>query len=206
MKLSIPKTPAEYFQKTEHAVRSAYGGLHSCWTYYQQGLQHTSVFEPPKTREDQARLDRGLELVGKYFDVKITEAMFSGLILRTAYMAIRLYSRNKTIPPSCAMLVKPSQKSAIPFCIGKERHGIPAGLIIFAGRNQYNHWDEDRSHPTTREIFDALSRAFWNISSSDLAFDLSNPTIPIYAHEILVTALGWDSYEKYLGEMTELLP
>ena len=168
MKLSIPKTPAEYFQKTEHAVRSAYGGLHSCWTYYQQGLQHTSVFEPPKTREDQARLDRGLELVGKYFDVKITEAMFSGLILRTAYMAIRLYSRNKTIPPSCAMLVKPSQKSAIPFCIGKERHGIPGGLIIFAGRNQYNHWDEDWSHPTTREIFDALSRAFWNIPSSDL--------------------------------------
>ena len=135
MKLSIPKTPAEYFQKTEHAVRSAYGGLHSCWTYYQQGLQHTTVFEPPKTREDQARLDRGLELVRKYFDVKIFEAMFSGLILRTAYMAIRLYSRNKTIPPSCAMLVKPSQKSAIPFCIGKERHGIPAGLIIFAGRN-----------------------------------------------------------------------
>ncbi|MGB2585692.1 MAG: hypothetical protein WBC72_06065 [Pseudolabrys sp.] len=87
-----------------------------------------------------------------------------------------------------------------------DRHGIPAGLIIFAGRNQYNHWDEDWSHPTTKEIFDALSRAFWNIPSSDLAFDLSNPTIPIYAHEILVTALGWDSYEKYLGEMTELLP
>ena len=51
MKLSIPKTPAEYFQKTVHAVRSAYGGLHSCWTYYQKGLQHTTVFEPPKTRK-----------------------------------------------------------------------------------------------------------------------------------------------------------
>jgi hypothetical protein len=83
---------------------------------------------------------------------------------------------------------------------------IATGLIIFAGRNQYNHWDEDWSHPTTREIFNALSRAFWNIPLSDLAFELGNPTIPIYAYEILVTALGWDSYKKYLREMTELLP
>jgi len=206
MKLAIPKTPAEYFQKTEHAVSHAYNGLHSCWLYYQQALQHTTVFEPPKTPEEQARLDRRLEVVGKYFELKISEAMFSGFILRAAYMAIRLYSRNKTIPPSCAMFVKPKQNSAIPFCIGKERHGIPTGLIIFAGRNQYNHWDEDWSHPTTREIFNALSRAFWNIPLSDLAFELGNPTIPIYAYEILVTALGWDSYKKYLREMTELFP
>jgi hypothetical protein len=215
MKLTSPKKPAEYFQKTEPAVRHAYNGLASCWSYYQQALQHSAppikkdgyyIFEPPKTPEEKARLDRYPELAGKYFELKISEAMFAGFILQAAYMAIRLYSRNKTIPLSCATLVEPIQENAIPFCIGKEKHGIPTGLIIYAGRNQYNHWDEERSHPTTRKIFTALSLAFLSNPLSDLAFDLGSPTIPIYANEILFTALGWGSYEKYLGEMTQLLP
>jgi len=53
MKLAIRKTPAEYFQKTEHAVKHAYSGLDSCWSYYRQALQHTmpiivGLFYPPK--------------------------------------------------------------------------------------------------------------------------------------------------------------
>ena len=137
--------------------------------------------------------------------MKISEAMFAGSILQGAYIAIRLYSRNETIPPNCAMF-EPIHKAAIPFCIGKECHGIPTGLIIYAGRNQYNHWDEPDSHPFTTKIFNALSAAFLSNPLSDLAFDLGNPTIPIYASEILLTALGWNSYEKYLVEMAELLP
>src|SRR5262245_56500435 len=215
MKLTTPETPAEYFRKTEPAVQHAYGGLGSCWSYYKEALQHTTrpierdgyyVFEPAKTPEEKARVDRYLELAGKYFELKISEAIFAGSILQEAYTAIRLYSRNDTIPPNCAKRVEPNQKSAISFCIGKERHGIPTGLIIYAGRNQYNHWDEQSLHSPTREIFNALSLAFLGNPLSDLAFDVSNPTIPIYAYEILFTALGWESYEKYLDGMTELLP
>jgi hypothetical protein len=214
MKLATPKTPAEYLQKTEHSVKHAYSGLNSCWSYYQQALQHTTppiekdgyhVSEPPKTPEERAKLDRALELIGKYFELKISEAMFAGSVLQAAHMAIRLYSRNETILPTCAMF-EPIHKAAIPFCIGKECHGIPTGLIIYAGRNQCNHWDEEDSHPVTRKIFSALSAAFLNNPLSDLAFDLGNPTIAIYSSEILFTALGWNSYEKYLVEMTELLP
>ena len=86
-----------------------------------------------------------------------------------------------------ALGLKVSDEFTVPLCRGHHRQLHQAG-------DEAAWWDN------------ALSRAFWNIPSSDLAFDLSNPTIPIYAHEILVTALGWDSYEKYLGEMTELLP
>jgi hypothetical protein len=214
MKLTTPKMPAEYLQRTEHAVRHAYSGLAFCWSHYQQALQHTTppvakdgnyVLEPPQTPEERAKLDRSLELLREHFELKISEAMFAGFILQVAHMAIRLYSRNETIPPNCARFVEPSQKTAIPFCIGKECHGIPTGLAIYAGRNQYNHWDEEESHPVTTKIFNALSAAFVDNPFSDLAFDLGNPTIPIYASEILFTALGWNSYEKYFGEMTELL-
>jgi hypothetical protein len=41
--------------------------------------------------------------------------------------------------------------------------------------------------------------------SSDLVFDLSNPTINVYPNDILLVALGWKSYDTYLAEMTSLL-
>ena len=156
------------------------------------------------TAERKAALDRYLELAGKYFDLKFSEAMFAGAILQVAYMAIRLYSRNTSIQANCSELVRPSHKFAIPFCIGKERHGIPTGLIVYAARNQYNHWDE-QLHEIPKNVFGTLSAAFHHNMLSDLAFELSNPTINVYAHEILLVALGWKSYETYLAEMKSLL-
>jgi len=207
MKITVPKNPAEYFHRTEHAVRHFYAGLDSCWLYYQEALQHWDISQigEPMTPESKARLDRYLELAGKYFELKFSEAMFAGSILQVAYMAIRLFSSNTSIPSSCAALVKPSQKSAIPFCIGKERHAIPTGLIVYAGRNQYAHWDDEHAHEVTENVFGGLSAAFYHNILSDLAFELSNPTINVYANEILLVALGWKSYDTYLAEMRSLL-
>jgi len=131
--------------------------------------------------------------------------MFAGAILEAAYMAIRLYSRNTAIPASCASFVRPGQRTVLPFCIGEERHGVPTGLIIYAGRNQYAHWDEESLKPVSEAVFAGLNDAFYDHPFADLAFDLGNPTIPIYAREILVTALGWTTYERYLAEMKRLL-
>jgi hypothetical protein len=129
MKITAPKDADEYFRQTEHAVRHAYAGLDSCWTCYQQALQHWDVSQigQPMTQERKAGLDRYLELAGKYFDLRFSEAMFAGAILQVAYMAIRLYSGNTSIPATCSALVRPSQKSAVAFCIGRELHGIPGG-------------------------------------------------------------------------------
>ena len=207
MKITAPQDPDDYFGQTEHAVKHSYAGLDSCWQHYQQALQHWDISQvgQPMTAERKAALDRYLELAGKYFDLKFSEAMFAGAILQVAYMAIRLYPRNTSIPANCSGLVRASQKSAIPFCIGKERHGSPTGLIVYAARNQYNHWDDGRPHEVTRNVFGALSAAFGHNALSDLAFELSNPTINVYANEILLVALGWKSYDTYLAEMKSLL-
>ena len=207
MKTTAPKDPEEYFRRTEHAVKHSYAGLDSCWQYYRQALQHWDISQigQPMTAERKAALDRYLELAGKYFDLKFSEAMFAGAILHVAYMAIRLYSNNTLIPPNCSELIRLVQKSAIPFCIGKERHGIPTGLIIYAARNQYSHWDDEQPHEVTKNVFNALSAAFYHNMLSDLAFELSNPTINVYANEVLLVALGWKSYDTYLAEMKSLL-
>jgi hypothetical protein len=207
MKVTALKTPEEYFRDTEHAVRHLYAGLDSCWSYYQQALEHWDISQicQPMTPDRNAALHRYLELAGKYFSLKFSEAMFAGAILQVAYMAIRLFSRNDLIPSSCQGVVRSSNKSAIPFCIGRERHGIPVGLIVYAARNQYSHWDEEEPHDITKKVFEALSAAFYPQMLSDLAFELSNPTITVYANEVLLVALGWNTYDKYLAEMESLI-
>ncbi len=57
----------------------------------------------------------------------------------------------------------------------------------------------------TKNVFNQLTLAFYSNMFYDLAFDLGNPTINIYANEILLGALHWDTYDIYLQEMQELL-
>ena len=207
MKISVPDTLDEYIRRTEHAVMHHYAGLDSCWDYYQKALDHWDIgqINDPLTPERKAALDRYLALAGKYFDLKLSEAMFAGGILQTAYMAIRLYSKSSKVPDKYSGFVRPTQTSAIRFCIGREVHGVPVGLIVYASRNQYAHWDEEDSQDVTRAVFSALEAAFADSPFSDLAFSLSNPTIPIYANEVLLTALRWTTYETYLQELQTML-
>lgn len=203
MKFTAPNTAEQYFVITEHAVRHLYAGLDSCWSYYKSALNHWDVSKvgQPLTKENKEALQKYLDLAKKYFDLKFSEAMFAGGILQIAFMAIKLYSSNNSIPSSCTNLVKQKHKTAIPFCIGREYYGIPVGLIIYASRNQYSHWDDEEPHEVTRNVFDALSAAFQNNMLADLAFELSNPAINIYANEVLLTAMKWMSYDIYLHEM-----
>lgn len=207
VKITAPKTLNDYICRTEHAVKHLYAGLDSCKEYYTQAQGHWDITQinEPMTAERKATLDEYLQLSSTYFELKLSEAMFAGGILQMAYMAIRLYSRNNIIPESCANIVRPKQKTALPFCIGRELYGFPVGLIIYAGRNQFSHWDDEEPHEITRSVFDALSISFRVNPWSDLAFSLSNPSINVYANEVLQVALQWHTYETYIAELQTLL-
>ena len=157
------------------------------------------------TPERRTELDRYLQIAGKYFDLKLSEAMFAGAILQVAYMAVRLYSQNVAIPMDSRHLVQPSQKTAVQFCIGPLQYGIRSGPIVFAARNQYNHWDAKEPREPTKAIFNALSAAFSQNMWADMAFEVSNQTINVYANEILLIALGWTMYQKYQAELSGML-
>jgi hypothetical protein len=154
---------------------------------------------PPTTPEEKEKLGRSLELLRRYGELKFSEAMFAGAILQAAYIAIRLYSPSKSVPASCVDFSLPA--SAASFCIGKLRHDVPIGLVVYAGRNQYAHWDDKEPLKATRAIFATLDASFQNKPLCDLAFDLKNLTTNIYSAEVLHLALGWTSYETYLAEM-----
>ena len=201
-----PSTLSEYLRETEHAIRHLYAGLDSCFAVYREALSQWDISRvgQPKTEQERARLATYLQHAGRYFDLKFSEATFSGAILQIAVTAIRLFSRNTAIPGSCQTFVKPANESVIPFCIGEHRHGVPVGVILYAGRNQYNHWDEEL-HPVTRHVFAQLARAHVTSPLSDLAFEITNPTITIYASEILLTAMQWPTYQAYEGALRDLL-
>lgn len=182
MKITAPQTLNDYLGKTEHATKHLYAGLDSCREFYAQAQKHWNITQlnEPLTSERKAALDQYLQLAGKYFALKFSEAMFAGGILQMAYTAIRLYSRNSLVPKNCVTIVG-TKKSVLPFCIGREQYGLPIGLIIYAGRNQFSHWDDENPHEITQQVFNALSEAFLNNPLSDLAFSLANPTVNIYA-------------------------
>ena len=206
MKISAPKELDRYFEQTEHAVRHLYSGLEACRQHWQDAQKYwnPSLLSEPMSEQQMDGVMKYVEVAGKYFDLMFSQATYAGSILQVAHIAVRLYSRNTSIPQCCADLLPKNSRKVAPFCIGPLVHGVPIGLIVYAGRNQYNHWDDDEPHAITTNVFNALTAAFKDVWWADLSFDLSNQGINVYSLEILQTALQWNSYDEYLSGVKSL--
>jgi hypothetical protein len=205
-----PLTSRDYFERTSHVVRHLYLGIGSCHQLWEEATAFWSPREgePPNTEKEKADLDTFLVKGQEYFGGKLSEGVLCGAILQVAASGILRFSRNSTLPQSCRDLFKgiKLKERQLKFCIGQERYGVPEGLIIYAGRNQYAHWEEEELRDKLNvRIFDKLNSAFQDDMSMDLAFDLSNPTIHIYADLLLLGVLKWKTYGAYLRGMKELL-
>ena len=194
-----------YLDLTEHAVRYFYAGLDSCWQVYEQALEHWDISRigKPLTEQEMARARKFTDQAGQYLYLKFSEGTLAGAIVQVAVTGIRLFSTNDAIPEDCSEFVPQHAKAIAPYCIGKRVYGLPIGLILYAARNQYAHWEED-PHRVTANVFRQLSIAFRDNLTYDLAFDLGNPSIDIYANEILLGGLNWTTYERYREEMEDL--
>jgi hypothetical protein len=136
--------------------------------------------------------------------IMFAESLLAGLILQAAYTAIRLYSPPRPVPSDWQLLI-PTGSDTARFCVGKLKHGIPTGLVIYAGRTLFSHWDEHLK-PVPERVFELLANAFDNNPNWDMVFELqTGVTRAFCAGPVLFLALGWKSYEVYLGEMTEML-
>lgn len=194
----LGKSPESYLAETEHAVRHIFTGI----DYYENLLRGVT---PPTQTKNMDEVTRYLELAKQYFGYSMSEATLCGAVLQIAFMAIFLFSKNNTIPTTSSRYVKPENKKAVPFCIGRPVHGIPIGLIIYAGRNQFNHW-EDKSfdHPTT-QVFEALMLAYYDNPMFDMAYQLEFPAPMIKANHLVLNELRWKDYDHYSTDMKNLV-
>lgn len=154
--------------------------------------------------ENKEAIEKSYKISREYLGVSFSNATLCGSVLQIAYMGITLFSSNNVIPDSCKSFVNKGKKGKDPirYCIGREVRGLPIGIVIYAARNQYNHWDDPKPRRITQAVFDTLASVYGSVK--DPAFDLSNPELKIYSHNVL-GLLGWHSYNAYWMDIHELL-
>jgi hypothetical protein len=208
----LPTSVDEYLHKSEHAVRHLYAGLESCWAHYEEATRYWDISKagsPLTTVEELEALQEYLKHAKRYLDLTLSEATFAGAILQVAATGIRRLSRNDTVPHSCGSIILNKKgeviEAVLPFCIGREVYGLPAGLIVYAARNQYNHWDDDQPHFLTQRILGVMSAAVRCDPWNDLAFNHGDFGPGILATGMLFTALRWTDYARYEADMRSML-
>lgn len=85
------------------------------------------------------------------------------------------------------------------FCVGRQVGGMPAGLIIYAARNQYNHAGGGYLNPQTKLVFNYL-HTLRPDPPNGLSFDIYDGS-HYYAYSALC-ALGWVDSHRDEGSRT----
>lgn len=127
-------------------------------------------------------------------------------------MGIQWFSENEKIsedlPKALHPLIKSKQK-LIKFCIGRKVRNVPIGLLIYAGRNQYNHMDDkEKLSGLNTTIFNLLASGYEGATEQfpkDPAFNLENALLINNFSNNITTLLKWINYESYYADMHSLI-
>lgn len=207
----------EYLKQTEPAVKNLFEDLEEydsirkkimfpvCIAPYALVEESGPAFKKWQ-RENKAAWKQASERLHKYLGYQISINTLYGSIFQIAFVGICLYSKNRVVPSELSSIVGPGTK-AVRFCIGRPVRGVPIGLIIYAGRNQYNHWEEKSLREVNARIFDILATNHGIKDAAGIrepAFALNNERVLIYSSN-LAFILGWKSYDPYYTDMKNLL-
>ena len=195
-----------YFAETEPATRHMFAALH----------EYDSVTVPPSLgayadpsgviRMNQAQAKEYMRNLSLSLGFEVAKATLCGSIAQVAYMAINQFSHNVVVDRECAALSVTEGSKAAKFCVGRRVHGIPLGLLVYAARVQYNHWDEGMpSNPVPKAVFDALCRHYVTDLSFDLAYVLDWPAPRPVAHYVIRHELRWMTYDDYISDMRQVV-
>lgn len=206
-------TYEQYLNRTEYAVKQLFDSL----SHYQdlisesispiitaeeldleQGFESEELSQSfndffDKNPEIKKQQELSRSKFREYMNKNPAHAIICGSILQVAHMGISKFSNYK------GQCVVPVKNKSCKFCIGRLIKGVPIGLVIYAGRNQYNHWDES-PHELTKGVFNILATSNNTTDYKDPAFNIDLANIDVYSHNIL-SLLGWNSYNDYKNDM-----
>ena len=204
----------EYLVKTESAAKKLFEGINDYLSILrdtQMPIFVSSTLDQEESmsefvaweKEHSDEIKKSIDAQDKFIDEIFAMSSLQGAILQIASMAIQKYSNNTSVHPEFTGLIK--SKGYKKFCIGRTVRDVPIGLVILAGRNQYNHLDEDSLREPNVSIFNKLADINVNGHKyTDPAFDLSNPQIINYAENIC-GLLEWYSYDSYVADLNGML-
>ena len=208
------QTPSTYIDRTETAVRKLFEGIASYTellkpiqgTTYVSGQLDPILFQAEYeawAKKNAKKLAASAAAQREYSQQSFAMATLCGAVLQVAAKAIECYSTNTVVSAKAKAIIDVS-KPAIPFCIGREIRGMPIGLIIYAGRNQHTHYNEEKLDPVNQAIFDHLAVVPRHSNLKDPAMDLANQLLDSHAGNVTFI-LGWRSYEAYASDLHSLL-
>ena len=218
----------EYLNRTESAVRKLFDGIDSyikilrnspkpIFTYRSSSAD---IETDQKSREqayenwkssNEEEIKSSLRAQRDFWEESFALATLCGSVLQIAAMGIQWFSLNQEIPEDLpeelqSLLTKSKNKLA-KFCIGRRVRTVPIGLVIYAGRNQYNHMDDENLSPLNTTIFNLIGCSYQSAieqSSKDPAFDLDNAVLINFSSNI-TALLEWRNYESYYTDMHSLI-
>lgn len=207
------ETPQEYLSRTKSAVQHLFAGIDVYLQILREGRSPVLVGSyANEAQRDEAlekwmkqnkkEIEKGLDAERAFLSEKYALAALCGSLLQIAAMAIRLYSKNKVVPPEFSDVMKPV---AVPYCIGRQVRRVPLGLVIYAGRNQYNHVEDDHLREPSSTVFEWLATNHgYGDGIRDPAFDLRARLVWNYASNV-TSLIGWREYESYESDIQSLL-
>jgi hypothetical protein len=208
------ETAAEYLDKTESAVKILFDGIDAYFEVLRNepsGVRSHSQGEVPLheyvqwAAENPEKLQAAFQAQRSFVAESFALATLCGAVLQIAAKAIECYSKVDAVPEDCQDFF--SRPAIRPFCVGRRVHDVPIGLVIYGGRNQATHFNDEELHPLNEAIFRRLSNGNPSIVDKGLrdpSFDLSDRKMTNFASNI-TTLLGWQSFHEYDEDMRALL-
>ena len=208
----------DYLHKTESACSKLFEGVDSYisilrdyqipmfTTWVQDDETFKKEFEEWQLK-NRDRIAENINRQNKFVDESLAMSTLCGAILQIAAMAIQKFSNNIEVCQPFDSVISSNSKAAR-FCIGRKVRGVPIALIIYAGRNQYNHMDENKLNELNKFIFSQLAKIqSFNDKNKfyiDPAFDLANADIMNYSSNI-TAVLDWKDYSIYKQDLIDML-
>lgn len=153
--------------------------------------------EPNKGKSERAVLAKE-KLSNEQFALSVID----GSLLQVAFKAIKLYSENSINTSPFENL----NKNYYEFSVGKKIRGVPSGLIIYAGRNHYNHLEDGgKLRKPTKEVIDFLNNNYKE-SKPNILFNFdSDNKLPISLATNFVSLLGWDDEYNFKSSIEDMI-
>ncbi len=208
------RTPSEYINRTESAMRKLFDGIDSYisiiqippvfGTCYSDQVDFDAKYAT-WAEEHADEIESAKQANQEYFEESFALAILCGSALQVAAKAIECYSSNEEVPQQdFSSMIATASKTAR-FCIGREIRGVPLGLIIYAGRNQHIHFEDAHLREPSLSVFKKLAENQFNgITYTDPAFDLTNDDLVSFSSNI-ISLIGWRDFDSYRNDICKLL-
>ncbi|MCX6174227.1 MAG: hypothetical protein NTZ27_05700 [Ignavibacteriales bacterium] len=212
------ETLDQYIKETESAVKRIYDAYYSYYElmkepkrpfFFYCGDTNTEEFRNARDKweeENKDILEERIRRDNEFAFATFARSTLCGAILQFGYTAIKLFSNNTLVPEDFENIIVKNSIAA-KFCIGRMIDDMPAGLIVFAGRNQAMHFEDEKFKEPTATVFNRLCNYYsdrfkkWYKNSY---YDLENIYNDHFAENILYK-LEWMNYDLYEKEIRTML-